>query len=249
MARFPDAFTDLLLSLSQLMVSEESLDDTLARVVYLACKSLTGAETAGITLQSEGGPTSTAYFGEGALPLDRAQYATDDGPCLTAYRTGETVRLDHIANESGRWPDFATQAADHGIHSSLSLPLIVDDQIVGALNLYATSPAPFTDDNVELARTFARQAAVAIANAEVYWRTFELTQNLEAALDNRDRIGQAKGILIATHKITSDEAFDLLRRDSQNLNLKLRDIADHVIQTGQLPNEHEHLTRGSDTGI
>jgi len=237
MARFPDAFTDLLLSLNQLMVSEESLDDTLARIVYLACKSPIGANTAGITLQSEGGPTSTAYYGDGALPLDRAQYATDDGPCLTAYRKAETIRLDHIATESGRWPDFATQAAQHGIHSSLSLPLVVNDQTLGALNLYATSFTPFTDDAVELARTFARQAAVAIANAEVYWRTYELTKNLEAALDNRDRIGQAKGILMATHEITSDDAFDLLRRISQNLNLKLRDVADHVIHTGQLPDD------------
>ncbi|MGO9875830.1 MAG: GAF and ANTAR domain-containing protein [Acidimicrobiia bacterium] len=237
MVGFPDAFTDLLLSLNQLMVNEESLDDTLGRVVYLACKSPIGANTAGITLQSEGGPTSTAYYGDGALPLDRAQYATDDGPCLTAYRTGETVRLDHIATESGRWPDFATQAAQHGIHSSLSLPLVVNGQIMGALNLYGTSPAPFSDDNVDLAGTFARQAAVAIANAEVYWRTYALTQNLEAALDNRDRIGQAKGILIATYRITSDDAFDLLRRASQNLNLKLRDVADHVIHTGELPDD------------
>jgi len=88
---------------------------------------------------------------------------------------------------------------------------------------------------VELAHLFAQQAAVALANAEVYWRTHQLTQNLEAALETRDRIGQAKGILIASHKITSDDAFDLLRRSSQNLNRKLRDIADHVIHTGQLP--------------
>jgi AmiR/NasT family two-component response regulator len=117
------------------------------------------------------------------------------------------------------------------------MPLTVNGKTVGALNLYSAAIAPFTDESVELALTFAQQAAVAMANAEVYWRTYELTQNLEAALENRDKIGQAKGILIAGRKVTDDEAFDMLRRASQNRNVKLRDVADHVVRTGQLPDE------------
>lgn len=90
-------------------------------------------------------------------------------------------------------------------------------------------------------RRSPRKPRVAIANAEVYWRTYELTQNLEIALENRDRIGQAKGILIATAHISGDEAFDVLRRTSQNLNVKLRQIADHVVWTGQLPTGADDL--------
>ncbi len=239
MPGLPDGFTELLLSLNQLMVNEESLEDTLRRVAYLACRASIGADTAGVTLQRDGGPTTAAFYGDAALQLDRAQYASDDGPCLAAFRTGETVRIDSIASESRRWPAYAAQAAELGVRSSLSLPFTVGGETVGALNLYSTSAAPFTDDRVELARTFAQQAAVAAANAEVYWRTYELTRNLEAALDNRDKIGQAKGILIATHKITDDEAFDLLRRTSQHVNLKLRDVADHLLQTGELPDDNE----------
>jgi GAF domain-containing protein len=176
-----------------------------------------------------------AFYGDVAQLLDAAQYAADDGPCLTAYRTGETIRIDSIANESARWPALAAEAAEHGIQSSLSLPLVVGGKRVGALNLYSKASARFADESVALGGMFARQAAVALSNAEVYWRTYKLTQNLEAALENRDRIGQAKGILIATRKIDGDEAFDLLRKTSQNKNIKLRDIADYVVRTGELP--------------
>ncbi len=235
MSSVPDGFAETLLGFTQLMVDEESLEDTLGRVAYLACRSTIGADAAGVTLQRELGPATPAFHGDVARLLDNAQYGAGDGPCLTAYRTGETVRLDDIEKESPRWPGFAAQAAAVAIQSSLSIPLTVRDRTVGALNLYSSNLAAFSDDGIDVAITFAQQAAVALANAEVYWRTYALTQNLEAALENRDRIGQAKGILIAMHKVTGDEAFDLLRRTSQNLNIKLRDVADQVVRTGELP--------------
>ena len=169
------------------------------------------------------------------MPLDRAQYEANDGPCLVAYRTGEIVRLARIGDVSDRWPKFAAAAAEAGIVSSLSLPLTLRSEVVGALNLYASKPLTFTDERVHLGRLFAEQAALAVTNAEVYWKTYVLTQNLTVALENRDRIGQAKGILATRLGITTDAAFEQLRRASQNLNIKLRDVADHVTRTGQLP--------------
>jgi GAF domain-containing protein len=144
MASEPEGFTDLLLTLTRMMIDEESLDDTLRRVAYLACKSPIGADAAGVTLQREGRPSTVAFYGEVAKQLDAAQYASDDGPCLTAYRTGETVRLDSISTESDRWPAFAAQAAEHGVQSSLSLPLEVGERRLGALNLYSEQLAQFT---------------------------------------------------------------------------------------------------------
>lgn len=231
----PEGFTDLLLTLARMMVDEESVDDTLRRVAYLACRSPIGADAAGVTLQRDKGPVTPAFYGDVAQLLDAAQYASDDGPCLTAYRTGETIRLDSIATESQRWPAFAAQAAEHGVQSSLSMPLAFGERRLGALNLYSTALAPFTEESVTLAHAFAQQAAVALGNAEIYWRTHQLTQNLELALENRDRIGQAKGILIVTHKVNGDEAFELLRTTSQHKNIKLRDVADYVVRTGELP--------------
>ncbi len=144
-----------------------------------------------------------------------------------------------VSQVADRWPAFAASAVDHGIQSSLSLPLTVRAEIVGALNMYSPTPDAFDPHSVDLAQRFAEQAAVAISNADVYWRTYALTQHLEVALENRDRIGQAKGVLIATNRITADAAFDKLRRTSQNLNIKLREVADYVVRTGQLPESAE----------
>jgi AmiR/NasT family two-component response regulator len=95
---------------------------------------------------------------------------------------------------------------------------------------------------VHLARLFAEQAALAVTNAEIYWKTYELTQNLALALENRERIGQAKGVLAVSLGVTMDEAFEQLRRCSQQFNIKLRDIADHVARTGALPSDPGEVT-------
>jgi GAF domain-containing protein len=186
-------------------------------------------------LQRDGGPATAAFYGDAALPLDNAQYEADDGPCLTAYRTGEIVRVERIRDVTQRWPTFSAAAAEARIVSSLSLPLIVKSEIVGALNLYSSQALTFSDGAVHLATLFAEQAALAVTNAAVYWKTYTLTQNLTLALENRERIGQAKGILAVRLGITMDEAFEQLRRTSQQLNVKLRDVADHVAVTGELP--------------
>ncbi|HEY3831225.1 MAG TPA: GAF and ANTAR domain-containing protein [Acidimicrobiia bacterium] len=235
MAEYPDGFAELLVALNQSMVSEESLHDTLARVAYIACQSPVGADNAGVTLQRGDGPTTAAFYGDAALPLDTAQYEADDGPCLAAYRTGEIVRLETIAEHNEQWPHFAEAAAQHGIVSSLSLPMRLDSETVGAMNLYSSTPLVLSEADVDLARLFAEQAAVAVSNAEVYWKTYALTQNLMAALESRELIGEAKGIIATTDKVTLDHAFDSLRRRSQQLNMKLRDVAQHVADTGELP--------------
>ena len=160
----------------------------------------------------------------------------DAGPCLEAYRTGTPIRIQSMS-EDARWPAFGQAALSRGIRSSLSLPLIVRGERLGALNLYSRSLAGFDDADEELGSLFAAQAAVAVANAQLYWSTYDLTLQLRAALVTRDLIGQAKGILMTRRGVTSDEAFDLLRVASQRLNIKLKEVADHVALTGELPPE------------
>jgi GAF domain-containing protein len=235
MHEYPDGLAALVVALNTSLVDEESLDATLSRVAFIACQAMIGADHAGVTLQRAGGPLTVAYHGDVALPLDHAQYDAGDGPCLRAYRTGGIVQVERIADFAAHWPAFTKAAADNGVVSSLSMPLAVKSDVVGALNLYATQPMDFTDENVHLAVLFAEQAALAVTNAEVYFRTFELTQNLTRALENREVIGQAKGILATRFGVTMDEAFERLRTASQNQNIKVRDLADHVVRTGELP--------------
>jgi len=233
MVEYPDGFVDSLRALSGLMVDEESLESTLQRVVTLACMSVRGCDMASVTLH-EGRTRTAACTDKIALALDEAQYAADAGPCLQVARTGSVIEVPAIPDDH-RWPDFAAAATDRGVVSSLSLPLVHRRKRRGAFNLYARTHQAFTADDRARGTLFADQASVAIANAEVYWRTYDLTQNLQAALENRDLIGQAKGIVMARHGLTAEEAFDELRRASQRRNVKLRDIAEEVARTGELP--------------
>ncbi len=235
MNEYPDGLTALVLALNTSLVDEESLDATLARVAFIACQTPIGADNAGVTLQRQGAPATVAYHGPAALPLDHAQYQADDGPCLHAFRVGEIIRVEHTSECALRWPDFTRAAVDNGIVSSLSTPMAVGSDTVGVLNLYASTAMHFTESNMHLAVLFAEQAALAVTNAEVYFKTFELTQNLERALENREIIGQAKGILATRLAVTMDDAFERLRTTSQNMNIKVRDVADHVVRTGELP--------------
>ncbi|MEY2396989.1 MAG: hypothetical protein QOJ00_163 [Actinomycetota bacterium] len=233
MVVYPDDFVRNLQELSRVMVDEESLDNTLQRVATLATASVDGCSLASVTLEGESKRTA-ASTDPIALELDVAQYEVDDGPCLHALRTKTVVGVPSMGEEQ-RWTHFVRCAREHQVFSSLSLPLVVQDVGRGALNLYGRVPAAFPPEDENRALLLAQLAAVAIANSEVYWRTFALTQNLRAALESRDVIGQAKGILMAQHGITADEAFTRLRHASQRHNQKLRAIADIVAFTGDLP--------------
>lgn len=105
---------------------------------------------------------------------------------------------------------------------------------LGALNLYSKTVESYDENDEETAALFSEQAAVACANAEVYWRTYSLTEHLREALESRDVIGQAKGILMARRNCTPDAAFETLRKVSQHRNIKLREIAEQVVYLGDL---------------
>ena len=233
MAEYPDGFVESLRELSELMVDEETLDRTLQRVVTLSCMSLSGCDFASVTVERSGQPRTAACTDKAALTIDEVQYAEGTGPCLEALRQREIVAVPSIERD-GRWPHFCATARDHGVLSSMSLPLVHRGEGKGAFNLYALESDAFSFEDREHGTLFAEQAAVAVANAEVYWRTYDLTQNLQAALEHRDVIGQAKGVLMARQGLTADQAFDELRRASQRHNMKLHEIAESVARTGGL---------------
>jgi GAF domain-containing protein len=209
-------------------VNEEALDDTLHRVADLACRNIGGADLAGVTLLRDGKPT-TAVFTDPASPeMDSAQYDTGVGPCLDAWRHQQVFRIDSTADD-GQWPAFSQAAADHGIQSTISLPLAVRGNGIGALNLYSKQAAAFSDEDEQVGSLFADQASVALTNAQLYDSAYRLTQQLQEALTSRAVIDQAKGILMGQRGVGVDEAFTLLRTTSQRENRKLRDIAQQLV--------------------
>ena len=215
----PDRWTD---SLHLAPIVDEELDATLTRVVALAVKELPGCDLAGITLIRGERPVTAAFSDPEAPEIDTAQYSSGVGPCLDAFRSDTILRIDDTSTEQ-RWPSFIELAQHHGIKSTLSLPLRVNRDPVGALNLYSRQAHAFLDEDTPV--LFANHAAVVLANAQAYWASHALTAQLETALTSRAVIEQAKGVLIARHGCTADEAFEQLAGESQQSNVKLREVA------------------------
>jgi len=228
----PEGLDSALRILSRLLHAEETLDATLGRVAGLACRTLGACDMASVTLMDNGRPSTPAQT-EPASHLDGAQYRSQRGPCLEAYSLRKVVR-GTIPDSADHWPEFTATAAEAGVRSVLAVPLVAGERPLGALNLYSRTTDRFGHDDEQTAVLFSEQAAVACANAEVYWRTHSLTEHLREALESRDVIGQAKGILMARRGCTPDAAFELLRRASQHRNTKLRQIAEQVVYLGDL---------------
>ena len=211
--------------------AEDSVERTLTRICELGVQTIEGCDHAGVALVEGRKITTTAASDEIPARVDAIQYETDEGPCLDAMREHEIFVVDELAAEA-RWPKFASRAAQEtGIASILSFRLFVDEDTLGSLNLYSTRNAAFRDDEPrELGAVFAAHAAVALSSAQ-------REAHLEEAVRSRDVIGQAKGILMARKHVTEEQAFAILRRASQRLNVKLREIAERVAQTGEDPED------------
>ena len=205
------------------------MGDTLHRVTELAEQAIPQAEMTGITMLVDEQPTTAVFTDPTAPEIDESQYASGRGPCLDAFRTQQVLIID-CTEEDDRWPEFGEAAAEHGILSTMSIPMVAAGRGVGAMNFYARRLDAFGDNEVEVGHKFAEQAAIVLANADAYWTAHTLSENLNEALESRAVIEQAKGVLMAQSGIGSEEAFDLLRRASQRENRKLRDIAVEIVE-------------------
>lgn len=223
---------DVLAELSRVLLSQETLDSVLHRVAHLAKRTIPAADEVSVTLVRSTRPTTAAYTGELAVQADERQYGLDQGPCLDAARGGEMFYVEDMRRED-RWRDYPALAVEAGVGSSVSIPLPVQQEVLGALNVYSRSPHAFDETGIDSARAFASFAAIAVANADMYLSTAELATQMEQAMATRATIEQAKGILMAQRRCSAEDAFDLLVRASQRENTKLRDLARRVVEGTQ----------------
>lgn len=212
--------------LARQMQAEASIESLFDSIVAAALREVEAAQYAGISLIEGRRVHTEAASDELVEKIDELQYRAGDGPCLTSLREHITVRSADLQTET-RWPGFARDAAGEGIRSMLSFQLFVEGDNLGALNLYATVPDAFTDDDESVGLLLAAHAAIAM-------KASRNGINLRAALINRDVIGQAKGILMERLKIDQIEAFRLLSQASQRSNRKLIAIAEELTLTGDL---------------
>lgn len=150
-----------------------------------------------------------------------------------------------------RWPGYAQYVAGHGVHSPLAVPLILagEEQVAGSLNIYARMPDVFDDASRAVATGFAPYAAVPAGTVQAYRRARDTADHLAKALESRAVIEQAKGILIERHKLTPDQAFQALTTVSMSRNVKVRDIAGHLVLTGELPLVRARPRRSADQAV
>ncbi len=223
-----DALAQRLSDLARSLEAEQGMDETLRQILDAAVGTVPGAQHASISKILRRREVKTlAATGELPRAVDHAQYDCGQGPCLDSLYEQETVRLSDLGTES-RWPAFTSRARELGVSSMLSVQLFVEEDSLGALNLHSQEANAFDDTSEHVALLFAAHAAVAMSSEQH-------RQDMRAAVQTREVIGQAQGILMERFRITSDMAFRLMVRASQDTNRKLRDIADELTITGHLP--------------
>lgn len=230
MSNYPEKLGESFAVLSGLLLDEETVESTLQQIAALPVRLLEHCDAVGVSLVAEDHIETAVATDLIAQEVDELQYSTGEGPCLDSIRECAVVRIDSMIHER-RWPTYVPQAADKGVRSSLSLPLEVRSHALGALNCYSRIKHGFAETDLDLAQLFASHAAIALANSQIYARSVQLGKQLQQALESRDVISQAKGIVMERHHKTADQAFEMLVRICQRKSQNLRDIAQQVINS------------------
>ncbi|SDO43892.1 GAF domain-containing protein [Nakamurella panacisegetis] len=211
------------------IAGHQSPEAALEQIVALALESV-DCEYASITLVHNDGALETVASSHPVVDqADALQYELSEGPCLTAAETNGVYLIPETATDP-RWPNWGPRAAELGLHSILSIHLFTDRQVLGALNLYARPSYQYSEDDIEAAQVVAAHASVGLARSRS-------EQNLWRAVDSRHVIGQAQGVLIERFSLQPEQAFSVLKRYSQQHNIKLHEVAVILLRTGSLPGD------------
>ena len=208
---------------------EPTVEETLDEVLRFAVDGVGCAMAGVVFVHGRGRIETAAATHEAVRELEGIQVAEGSGPDLEVLDADEVIRVDDT-RACDRWPAWAAAADRLGVGSLLAVRLHTRDTTVGTLNLYAAEPGSFDEDDVAVAHIFARHAAVALSSARNL-------RNLWEAVDARKAVGQAQGILMERYRLSPDQAMAVLLRYSQDGNLKLRVVAEQLIETTRLPSD------------
>jgi len=218
--------------LARASAAPRSVDEVLNGVTSTALELMPGADAAGILLIGKGGKfQSVADTSDLPFQLDELQMRFNEGPCREAALDEVIVRTDDFRTDE-RWPKYSAAAVELGVLSGLSFKLYTTERTAGALNMFAKSPSAFTPEDETTGVVLAAHAAAAIMASSH-------GEQLQSALSTRDRIGQAKGIVMERYGLSADHAWNYLVRTSQQHNTKLRDLAEELVQSVERPTHKE----------
>lgn len=232
--------------LQALLMSSSDIEQTLQELALLAAETLPGQLSCGITLRYDGDLVTVGSSDGRADKLDETQYHNGFGPCLTSMHTGQIIDSPDTTAES-RWPDYIRAALAEGLRCSLSLPLTVGSDTLGALNIYGFgSPGLFAGPVRRRLELLAAQGAGTLHIATRRAKDAALLQQMEEALLSRTVIDQALGIIMAQQQCSAEDAFGLLRRQSQTSNRRLREVAADLVSrvSGQRPQQGRPFDAG-----
>ncbi|PSL01539.1 GAF domain-containing protein [Haloactinopolyspora alba] len=216
-------------NMALVMFNESDVEHTLDRVVEYA-QHATACDDAGLMLLHGRGRIETAVAThDRVMQADKLQTDLGEGPCIRAIWNHDVFVVDDTSADE-RFPEWGPKVAELGLRSILSVRLHTLNSTVGALNLYGNEPGAFDEDDHDVADIFGRHASIALAAARE-------EDGLRQAIGARHLIGQAQGILMERFGLDADRAFALLRRYSRDNNVKLREVARRIIESGRLSQE------------
>jgi GAF domain-containing protein len=216
-----------------IVAGAQGVIDLLRDVAEFAAQAIPGADDVGVALiDPQKGISSVQTWAATAVlvhEIDTVQYKElNEGPCITCMQSRRATVSGSLGCDS-RWPHFGGRVARMRMHSALSLPLLVDDQVIGSINAYAKSRDAFAEHAVRLGSQFAKPAAISVYNAQLLATAQERTLRLQRALDTRAVIDQAIGIIRSRSGSNAEEAFERLARISQTDNIKLHAVAERLV--------------------
>lgn len=216
--------------LAETLVKDFDVVDFLSTLAQ-RCAELLGASEVGIMLvDPEGGLKVVASSSERARALELFEIQNHEGPCLDCYQSGKPVSVEDLAGDSTRWGVFGPEAIRAGYQSAHALPLRCQRQVIGALNLFRTEPGVFDEEDLVSAQAMADFATIAILQQRAISEARVLAEQLQSALNSRVIIEQAKGVLAERAHIEVEEAFGLLRKHARSSHLRLREVAEALIE-------------------
>jgi transcriptional regulator with GAF, ATPase, and Fis domain len=225
----PTMLGRMLVSASRSIDDEDDLLTLLQHVAEIAQTAIAGADSTGVTIDLGGRVYTAVHTDQRTLRVDTEQYEAGEGPCLEASRTRQIVLVD--SDEAvAAYPRFAAAAREEGILSFLAAPLFTAEQSLGSLNLYGRSRSAFDHFDAEILAMLTSAVSRAIGDFARFRSARDVASSIQRALQTRAPIEQAKGMLMAIHQISADEAFDMLRKQSQGANVPLRIVAANFVQ-------------------
>ena len=223
-----DHLVNVLQQLAEVLQTQRTLGAALAGIAEAATVSVPGCDAASIAISIAGRPATAAVTARVALELDMVQYDTQDGPCLRAFRSMSTVRVD-LVDQGDAFPHFAEAARQKGLRGVLSLPAIWGDEVVGTLNLYSRS-GPFDESAESIASVLAAQVAIAVSRSPEFAAARGVVEQAQRDADDDADVNLAAGLLMVNESCTAEQAEGLLRQAAHCDERAILEIAQRIIQ-------------------